>query len=61
VTSWRDNRTSVYRRDLAHLYEMVAQGKINPLIGATFVLRDAAKAQRALETRSVAGKIVLLA
>jgi NADPH:quinone reductase-like Zn-dependent oxidoreductase len=60
VTSWRDNRTSVYRRDLAHLYELVAQGKIDPLIAATFALRDAAKAQKALETRSVAGKIVLL-
>jgi NADPH2:quinone reductase len=39
---------------------LVADGALSPLVGATFPLREAADAHRALETRSVAGKIVLL-
>ncbi|HEY0649472.1 medium chain dehydrogenase/reductase family protein [Phenylobacterium sp.] len=58
---WRDARPLAYRQDLADVLTLVGDGALSPLIGATFPLRDAAQAQRALETRSVAGKIVLLA
>jgi NADPH:quinone reductase-like Zn-dependent oxidoreductase len=60
VTVWRDERPSAYRRDLTQILSLVAEGKLSPLIGATYPLAEAANAQRALETRSVAGKIVLV-
>lgn len=56
---WRDLRTEAYRRDLASVLDAVARDEISPLVGATFPLFEAASAHRALETRSVAGKIVL--
>lgn len=57
---WRDARPLAYQQDLAAVLKLVGDGALSPLVGATYPLRDAAKAQRALETRSVAGKIVLL-
>jgi NADPH:quinone reductase-like Zn-dependent oxidoreductase len=60
VVVWRDERPSAYRRDLMHVLNLVAEGKLLPLIGATYPLAEAAAAQRALETRSVSGKIVLV-
>lgn len=59
IEVWRNARTSAYQEDLATLLKLVGDGTLSPLIGATYPLRDAAKAQRALETRSVEGKIVL--
>lgn len=57
---WRNARTAVYRRDLGQVLGLVGEGKLSPLIGATFALKDAAAAHRALETRAVAGKVVLV-
>jgi NADPH2:quinone reductase len=57
---WRDQRPAAYRRDLQSVLALVADGSLRPLIGARFALKDAATAQRALESRSVSGKIVLL-
>jgi len=57
---WRDARPSAYQQDLTAMLTLVADGTLSPLIGATFPLREAAQAHRALETRSVTGKIVLL-
>lgn len=57
---WRDRRPSAYRRDLERVLQLVGNGTLKPLIGATFKLKEAAAAHRALETRSVSGKIVLL-
>jgi NADPH:quinone reductase-like Zn-dependent oxidoreductase len=57
---WRDARPTAYQQDLAAVLRLVAEGALSPLVGATFPLREAADAHRALETRSVAGKIVLL-
>jgi NADPH:quinone reductase-like Zn-dependent oxidoreductase len=56
---WRDARPAAYRQDLAAVLKLVGDGALSPLVGATFPLREAAKAHQALETRSVAGKIVL--
>ena len=57
---WRDARPLAYQQDLAAVLKLVADGALSPLVGAAFPLREAAQAQRALETRSVAGKIVLV-
>jgi NADPH:quinone reductase-like Zn-dependent oxidoreductase len=57
---WRDSRPAAYRADLASVLKLVGDGTLSPLVGATFPLREAAQAHQALETRSIAGKIVLL-
>ena len=58
--NWREHRLNAYRQDLQSILGLVANGTLSPLIGATFPLADAAAAHRALESRSVAGKIVLI-
>jgi NADPH:quinone reductase-like Zn-dependent oxidoreductase len=57
---WRDGRPLAYRQDLTEVLKLLDQGALSPLVGATFPLREAVKAQRALEARSVSGKIVLV-
>ncbi|HEX7887008.1 MAG TPA: zinc-binding dehydrogenase [Phenylobacterium sp.] len=57
---WRDGRPQAYQQDLATVLKLVGDGTLSPLVGATFPLREAVQAQRALETRSVSGKIVLV-
>jgi NADPH:quinone reductase-like Zn-dependent oxidoreductase len=39
---------------------MVGEGRLAPLIGATYPLKEVAEAHRALESHSVSGKIVLV-
>lgn len=60
VPAWRDLREQAYRSDLATVLKLVGDGALKPSIAEVIPLRDAAKAHRALETRSVTGKIVLL-
>jgi NADPH:quinone reductase-like Zn-dependent oxidoreductase len=57
---WRDGRPSAYQSDLVTVLKLVADGVLTPEVGATYPLRAAAEAHRALEARSVTGKIVLL-
>ena len=57
---WRDGRPAAYRSDLSTVLKLVADGVLTPEVGATYPLRAAADAHRALEARSVTGKIVLL-
>ncbi len=59
VTSWRDARPDAYRQDLAAVMALIGAGRLNPQIGATFPLAEAAKAQDLLQSAGVAGKIVL--
>jgi len=42
------------------LFDWVASGDLDVRIGARFALRDAAEAHRALESRSTAGKVLLI-
>jgi len=49
-----------YRERLKVLFGMLADGRIQPIIGETLPLSAAARAQHLLETGSVSGKIVLL-
>ncbi|RJG56021.1 alcohol dehydrogenase [Sphingobium terrigena] len=60
IPAWRDLRAQIYRDDLATVLKLVAEGAISPLVGEVLPLRDAAKAHRAMESRSVSGKIVLI-
>jgi NADPH:quinone reductase-like Zn-dependent oxidoreductase len=60
VPQWRDLRPVAYREDLTQILRFVADGTIKPLVGATWPLTQVAAAHRALEGRSVTGKIVLL-
>ncbi|PTS91310.1 MULTISPECIES: zinc-binding dehydrogenase [unclassified Caulobacter] len=59
VTSWRDARPDVYREDLAAVMALIGAGSLDPQIGATFPLAEAAKAQDLLQSAGTAGKIVL--
>jgi NADPH:quinone reductase-like Zn-dependent oxidoreductase len=60
LTPWGENRSTAYKRDLEKVLSLVGDGKLSPLIGATFPLKEAAKAHRLLESHSVSGKIVLV-
>lgn len=48
------------REDLANIFDLLTQKKINPLINRTFPLLDARKSLELLATGSVEGKIVLI-
>ena len=50
-----------FRQDWAVLFEMLAAGKINPIIAAKFPILEAAKANQLLESGQVTGNIILLA
>ncbi len=57
---WRESRHAAYRSDLGQVLRLVGEGTLSPLIARTYAMEDAAEAHHALETRSVAGKIVLV-
>ena len=59
VSYWRDARPEVYRSDLAAVLAAVADGRLAPLIGLSLPLAEAGRGQEALESASVAGKVVL--
>ncbi len=46
--------------DVAMLFDLAAQGVLKVQIGGRFALADVASAHRAIESRSVAGKVVLV-
>ena len=47
------------KADLAHLFELARSRKLNVLAGEAFSLERAAEAHRAIESRRIAGKVVL--
>jgi NADPH:quinone reductase len=51
---------STVRELLAEAFALTVQGRIRPVIGATYPLEQAAKAHRALEERNTLGKSLLL-
>ncbi len=57
---WRAHRAARYRRDLSAVIGLAGEGRLAPRVGATFPLSQAVEAHRALESRTIAGKIVLL-
>jgi len=48
------------RRRANDLFEWIARGELKVRIGATFPLKDAAEAHRALEGRATTGKVLLV-
>ncbi|MFM9888039.1 MAG: zinc-binding dehydrogenase, partial [Burkholderiales bacterium] len=46
--------------ELKTVMDLVAEGKLKPVIHATFPLADSAKAHRVVSSREVFGKVVLL-
>ena len=60
VDSWRRERPDAYRTDLAALIAMLAEGTLDPLIGARMPLAQAADAQRMLGGGDTQGKLVLV-
>jgi NADPH2:quinone reductase len=49
-----------YRADLRALIDLLAQGRIKPVIAARLTLAEAARAHQLLEASAVSGKIVLM-
>lgn len=49
-----------YRADMARVMDLMARGRIRPIVAGTFALQAASEAHRALEQRQVRGKLVLL-
>ncbi|MDR0267726.1 medium chain dehydrogenase/reductase family protein [Paenibacillus sp.] len=59
-TMLRKEQPNWFREDLAHVFDLLAKGHINPVIAARIPLREAVQAHKLLETSLLAGKIVLI-
>lgn len=57
--SLEKSQPAAYREDLTTVFNLLAEGKIEPLIARTVPLAEAAKAQQDLQSGAVTGKIVL--
>ena len=60
VDSWRVARPAAYREDLSHLVTLLADGALEPLVGARIPLAEAARAQRMLGSGDTEGKLLLV-
>jgi NADPH:quinone reductase-like Zn-dependent oxidoreductase len=52
---------STFKEDWSHLFKLLQEGKIKPLIDRKFPLLEAVKANELLESGQVTGNVVLLA
>lgn len=59
VTTLRKEQPEWFCEDLARVFDLLAEGRINPIISARIPLREAMQAHKLLETSQIAGKIVL--
>jgi NADPH:quinone reductase-like Zn-dependent oxidoreductase len=57
--SMKVNRLDLFRKDLATMLKLAAQGKITPIIGARLPLAEIRRAHELLDTAAVPGKIIL--
>jgi len=60
ITDWRKKDPGRFARDLETLFEMLAQGQIEPVIAQRLPLEEAAAAHELIDRAAVEGKIVLL-
>jgi NADPH2:quinone reductase len=60
IAKLRDRHPDWFRADLAALFELLAQGKLAPVIAARLPLSEAPRAQTLLGQGAVPGKIVLV-
>ncbi|MEA3336617.1 MAG: medium chain dehydrogenase/reductase family protein [Chloroflexota bacterium] len=56
----RKKQPDWFRQDLTALFDLLAQGKIKPVIGRRMGLEDAAQAHELIEQAAVKGRIVLV-
>ena len=56
-----DKDNALYRTTLAELLDLLAKGKIKPVVAARIPLAEAARAHERLERGGYAGKVVLIA
>ncbi len=59
VTGSANKDLAQYREDLAAVFDLLSEGKINPAIGEMMPLKEAPKAQQMLLDYKVRGKVVL--
>ena len=59
ITQVRDAHPDWFREDLAQLFRLLAEEKIDPQVWRTMPLQQAAEAHRLIENGEVSGKIVL--
>jgi NADPH:quinone reductase-like Zn-dependent oxidoreductase len=60
ITTLKKERLDWFREDVRHLFSLLEEGKINPLISHRIPLREAAHAQELLEKSLAVGKVVLI-
>ncbi len=53
-------KRTIVREVVAHVWPMISDGEVNPVIGAQFPIRLAAEAHRLLSAGEVVGKVILL-
>ncbi|WNQ08820.1 medium chain dehydrogenase/reductase family protein [Paenibacillus aurantius] len=59
ITTLRKERPDWFREDLAHLFHLLVEARIDPVIAERIPLTEAVRAHQLLETSQTAGKIVL--
>lgn len=60
IVGWKQQHADWFRQDLSHLFHLLVQGLIRPVIADRLLLVEAARAHTLLEQGAVNGKLVLL-
>lgn len=60
IGAWRKKQPDWFAADLTALFDLLAQGKIKPVIAQRMGLEEAARAHELVEQAAVQGKIVLI-
>ena len=60
ILHYRHRHPAWFREDLGHLFALLEQGRVRPIVAARLPLVEAARAHRMLEEGATIGKIVLL-
>ncbi|MEV0847256.1 medium chain dehydrogenase/reductase family protein [Streptomyces sp. NPDC049954] len=58
--SLEKSHPSAYREDLTRVLDLLAEDRLHPVMGRTMPLEEAVEAHRAMENKTVNGKIVLV-
>jgi NADPH2:quinone reductase len=60
ISSEKKRHPELFREDLAHLFQLLLEKKIHPLVSERLPLREAPRAHGLIENARVPGKVVLL-
>ena len=55
-----EEKAEIVSETVAHVWPMIADGRVRPILHATFPLADVAQAHQVLEESSHVGKVVLI-